>query len=37
MSIMDESRTNVRTLIFRARSILQKKIQQYLNHEEFSI
>ncbi|MBR4918907.1 MAG: RNA polymerase sigma factor [Bacteroidales bacterium] len=37
MSIMDESSTNVRTLIFRARNILQKKIQQYLNHEEFSI
>lgn len=37
MSIMNESHTNVRTLIFRARSILQKKIQQYLNHEEFSI
>ena len=37
VSIMDESSTNVRTLIFRARNILQKKIQQYLNHEEFSI
>ncbi len=37
VKIMDETPTNVRTLIFRARSILQKKIRQYLNHEEYSI
>lgn len=35
--IMNETPTNVRTLIFRARNILQKKINRYLNHEEFKI
>lgn len=37
VKIMNETPTNVRTLIFRARNILQKKIRQYLNHEEYSI
>lgn len=35
--IMDETPTNVRTLVFRARTLLQKKIKQYLNHEEYTI
>jgi RNA polymerase sigma-70 factor (ECF subfamily) len=37
VKIMDETPTNIRTLIFRARNILQKKIRQYLNHEEYTI
>lgn len=37
VKIMDETPTNVRSLIFRARQILQNKIRQYLNHEEYSI
>ncbi|MCR4681288.1 MAG: RNA polymerase sigma factor [Bacteroidales bacterium] len=37
VKMMNETSTNVRTLVFRARNILQKKIQRYLNHEEFKI
>ncbi len=37
VKVMNETSTNVRTLVFRARNILQKKIQRYLNHEEFKI
>ncbi len=34
---MGETPTNARTLVFRARNILQQKIKHYLNHEEFDI
>ena len=33
--MMNESHSNVRSLISRAKSILRKKIQNYLNNEEF--
>ncbi len=35
--VMGETPTNIRTLVFRARQTLQKKINRYLNHEEFRI
>ena len=34
---MGETPTNARTLVFRARNILQQKIRRYLNHEEYDI
>lgn len=36
-TLMDETPTNVRTLISRGRQILQKKINRYLNHDDFII
>ena len=35
--ITGESNTNVRTLMFRAKATLRKRIRKYLNHEEFDI
>ena len=35
--ILEESGTNVRTLVFRAKSRLRERIRGFLNHEEFEL
>ena len=35
--MIGETPANVRTLVFRAKKHLQKRIQNYLNHEEFEL
>ena len=35
--MIGETANNVRTLVFRAKKRLQKRIQRYLNHEEFEL